>query len=183
MNFSREIPTVSYRAHLLSQIRIGRRTLLGVILFTLLNLLFLLTSGDTYLLFSVSVPYYLTLLGKVMDNGGMYLVTNGTYTFTGLLMGGVLLLPYILIWLFSRKNGAHLGLSCILLGIDLVALVAVSWLLFENPLINIVDMLIHAVVIWQICKGAKAGIALKDAPPEIRIVELSDDDLPTNTQM
>lgn len=173
-----DIPTVSYRAHLEGQIKIGRRTLLGVIIMTLVNLSLLLTSGDSYLLFSASVPYYMTWFGKFMDSG-----TNGSYTFTGLAIGALILAVYLLFWLLSRKNTVWLTWAAVLVGIDLAALIAVSFLLLDNPMHNLVDVLIHIVVIGQIIKGAKAGKELPTAPPEITFIEVTDDDLGTNSHL
>lgn len=178
MNYRQDVPTVSYRAHLTGQIKIGRRTLLGVIVMTLINLTLLLTSGDNYLLFSASVPYYLTLFGWFMDGGAL-----GSYTFTGLMIGGAVLAVYCLFWLLSRKNAVWLTWSAVLFGIDLAALIVFSFLFFENPMSNLVDVLIHIVVISQIIKGAKAGKELPTAPPEITFIEITDDDISTNSHI
>ncbi len=174
----RDVPTVSYRAYLTGQIKIGRRTLLGVIVMTLINLTLLLTSGDNYMLFSASVPYYLTWFGWFMDGG-----IRGSYTFTGLMIGAVILAIYFLLWILSRKNAVWLTWAAVLFGIDLAALIAISFLFFENPLNNLVDVLIHIVVIGQIIKGAKAGKELPTAPPEITFIEITDDDLHTDSHI
>lgn len=173
-----DIPTVSYRAHLQEQIKVSRRTLLGVIVMTLVNLALLLTRGDDYLLFSASVPYYLAWFGRLMDGAA-----NGTYTLTALAIGAMILAVYGLFWLLSRKNGAWLTWAAVLFCLDLAALIAVTVLLFENPMMNLVDILIHIVVIGQLIKGAKAAKELPTAPPEITFVEITDDDLGTNSHL
>jgi hypothetical protein len=165
---------VSYRAHLQQQLTIARRTLLGVVVMTLINLALLLTNGNTYLVFSASVPYYLTVVGKLMDNGFGEMVKNSTYTATGLAMGVAILLVYLLPWFLSKKKGTWLYLGAGLLCLDLLALGVVSFLLFEGIADTVVDMLIHVVAIVQIGKGAKAYELLKDLPPETTYTVVAD---------
>lgn len=163
----------NYRAHLQQQLSVARRTLLGVVVMTLINLV-LLTDGDTYLVFSASVPYYLTFLGKVIDNGFGAMIKNGTYTATGLVMGLAILAVYLLPWFLSKKRGGWLYLGAGLLCLDLLALAAVSLLLFDSITGTAVDILIHIVAIVQIGKGAKAYKTLKDLPPEISYTVVTD---------
>lgn len=165
----------NYRAHLQQQLSVARRTLLGVVVMTLINLVLLLTDGDTYLVFSASVPYYLTFLGKVIDNGFGAMTENGTYTATGLVMGLAILAVYLLPWFLSKKRGGWLYLGAGLLCLDLLALAAVSLLLFDSITGTAVDILIHIVAIVQIGKGAKAYKTLKDLPPEISYTVVTDD--------
>lgn len=171
----RTAPAISYRAHLTQQIQIARRTLLGVMIMTIINIVLLLIGGGNYLLFSASVPYYLTWFGFLMDGG------IGSYTYTGLILAAAILAVYALLWLLSRKNTVLLTWAAVLLGIDLAALIAVTFLLFESPFANLVDILFHIVLIWQIQKGAKAGKELPTAPEEITFIEVTDDDLGTNS--
>ena len=56
-------------------IRTGRTALIGVVILTVLNLVLLLTDSDRYLLFSISVPYFLTVLGQIMDEN----LLSGSY--------------------------------------------------------------------------------------------------------
>jgi hypothetical protein len=165
----------NYRAHLQQQLSVARRTLLGVVVMTVINLVLLLTNGGTYLVFSASVPYYLTFLGKVIDNGFGALVKNGTYTATGLVLGLILLSVYLLPWFLSKKRGNWLYLGAGLLCLDLLALAAVSLLLFESITGTVLDILVHIVAIVQIGKGAKAYQTLKDLPPETTYTVITDD--------
>ena len=165
----------SYRAHLQQQFTVARRTLLGVVVLTVVNLALLLTNGNTYLVFSASVPYYLTVLGKLMDNGFGAMTENGTYTATGLALGLAILAVYLLPWFLSKKRGKWLYLGAAMLCLDLLTLAAVSFLLFESIAGTAVDILVHIVAIVQIGKGAKAWKQLKDLPPEITYTVVADD--------
>ena len=63
-------------------IRTGRTALIGVVILTVLNLVLLLTDSDRYLLFSISVPYFLTVLGQIMDlNVQMVVLGTGDWRF------------------------------------------------------------------------------------------------------
>ena len=161
--------TGSYRKHLQQQFQIGRQTLLGVIVMTLINLGLLLGNGDSYMLFSVSVPYYLTWVGKAIDN-----MQNGTYTLTGLAIAVAILLVYFLLWLLSKKRGGILWLAVGGLCIDLMVLVWISILLTGSILSNVVDMLFHLVAIYQIGKGAANWKKLKDLPPDMVYTVVTD---------
>ena len=169
-NMETDSRTVSYRKHLQQQVNIGRQTLLGVIIMTLINLGLLLGNGGSYLLFSVFIPYYLTGLGKALDQ-----MQNGTYTLTGLVIAVVILLVYFLFWVLSRKRGGILWLAVAGLGIDLLALIWISILRTGSILDNAVDILFHVVVIYQIGKGATKWKKLKDLPPEITYTVVTDD--------
>jgi hypothetical protein len=162
-------PTVSYRKYLQQQFQIGRQTLLGVIVMTLINLGLLLGNGDSYMIFSVSVPYYLTWLGKTLDN-----LQNGKYTLTGLVIAVVILLVYFLLWVLSKKRGGILWVAVGCLCIDLMVLVWISILLTGSILGNVVDMLFHLVAIYQIGKGAANWKKLKALPPDMMYTVVTD---------
>lgn len=169
------VSDVSYRAHLQQQLSVARRTLLGVIVLTVINLVLLLSNGGTYLVFSASVPYYLTFFGKAMDNGFGPMTENGLFTATGLVLGLLILAVYLLSWLLSKKKGTWLYFGAGLLCLDLVILAAVSVLLFESISGTVLDILIHIVAIVQIGKGAAAHKKLKDLPPETTYTVVTDD--------
>ena len=162
--------TVSYRKHLQQQVNIGRQTLLGVIVMTLINLGMLLGNSDTYLIFSASVPYYMTLLGKMLDN-----LQNGKHTLTGLVIAVAILLVYFVLWLLSKKRGGILWAAVVALCIDLAVLILFSTLLTGSFLSSVVDILFHLVAIYQIGKGAANWKKLKDLPPEISYTVVTDD--------
>ena len=102
------------------------------------------------------------------------MIENGTYTATGLVMGLAILAVYLLPWFLSKKRGGWLYLGAGLLCLDLLALAAVSLLLFDSITGTAVDILIHIVAIVQIGKGAKAYKTLKDLPPEISYTVVTD---------
>lgn len=156
------------REGLLRSISGGRSSLLLILVFTVVNLLFVMLDVDRYFLFAASVPYYLTSLGKGLDNGfvdGAWDI-NGTYTITALVISAVILAVYLLCWLLSKKKTGWLTVAMILFILDTVALAIFTFALYDNPMVNLVDFLLHAWAIWELGKGAKAGAQLKKLPAE-----------------
>lgn len=164
-----------FRAHLMQQVQMGRRTLLGTVALTAVNLLLLLSGQGEYLLFSVSVPYYLVWLGKGMDNYFAPSWTeNGTLTWTGLVPAALILGAYMLVWLLSRKKGGALWVAFGMLCIDSAALIAVALLSAQGIGGTIVDILIHFVVLYQLAEGARASKRLAKQAPEQRYTVVQD---------
>jgi len=156
------------KSYLAQQVNGGRGTLLAVVVLTLINLVLLVLNQDTYFLFSASVPYYLTFFGKLMDNGfePWPWTVNGTYTISALVVAAVILILFLLCWLLSKKRSVWLTVGFVLFVVDTVALIAVSFLLFENPMENIMDLLIHIWAIWQLFQGVRCAAKLKALPEE-----------------
>ncbi len=165
----------SYRGFLRQQVQMGRRTLLGAVVMTAINLILLLRGQAEYLLFSASVPYYLVWLGKGMDN---YFApirpNNGVYTMTGLAAAALLLGVYMLLWLLSRKRGGRLWMAFALFCVDSAMLLAAALLLRQNIGTVLVDLLIHLVVLYQLAVGAKASRKLSMQLSEPRYTVVTD---------
>ena len=153
---------------LASRVAGGRYSLLLVLIFTLVNLVMVLLDTDRYFLFSASVPYYMTFYGKAMDNGfttGAWDV-NGTYTMTALVVSAVILALYFLCWFLSRKKPGWMAGALALFTLDTVALLLISYVLYGNILINLVDLLIHIWVLWELFQAVKSHKKLQTLPPE-----------------
>ena len=85
------------------QVAMGRSTLLVVLCLTAANLLLLISNTNFYLLFSASVPYYLTSLARGFDLaefGGV----NHVYTWMALGVSTLILGLFLVCWLLSRKT-------------------------------------------------------------------------------
>lgn len=96
------------------QVAMGRSTLLVVLCLTAANLLLLISNTNFYLLFSASVPYYLTSLARGFDLaefGGV----NHVYTWMALGVSALILGLFLVCWLLSRKtpNGLLWGWCCL----------------------------------------------------------------------
>lgn len=156
------------REYLEQQVKGGRSTLLAVVLFSVVNLVMLVLGTGTYFLFSASVPYYLTWFGRCMDNGTLdgSGSINGEFTMVGIVVSVVILGLFFLAWLFSRKRKGWLTVSLVLFIADTVALVLISFLLLESPVGNLMDLLFHAFVVWQLFQAVYCARKLNALPSE-----------------
>lgn len=145
-----------YQQQLLSR---SRGYLLTVIIFTIINLVLLVLEQGTYFLFSASVPYYLTVLSQMMDGAAL-----GQNTTMALIISAVILVGYFLCWLLSARKSVWLTVGMCVFILDTVALIYVALKLMESPLNGIVDLLIHALLIWEMSKGITAAKNLKEMP-------------------
>lgn len=138
------------------QIRLAQYMLLGTVIVTVLNLAFLLGNVDLYISYSAALPYYLVWLGKMFDNGLYLGAANGEFTATGLLMAGVLLGVWLVLWWLARGSRKWLKVGMIVVAVDLVVLLAVSIVLFHDPLSCLWEAIVHIAVIWEMSQGLKA---------------------------
>lgn len=157
----------------------ARMNLLGMIIFSLFNMLMLATNSGTYFLFSASVPYLLTDIGMFFC--GRYPAEYYTGEFEGMIFAKqslfwamivisiIILGVYALCWFLSRNNNvkplkAALVLFCIDTGI----------LLLNGGLSAIVDLAFHVWVIVILVMGIKAHKKLQELPDEPIEVEFTD---------
>ena len=154
-------------AYLQDKVGAGRHSLLLIIVFTLVNLAMVLLDSGVYFLFSASVPYYLTLYCKGMDNFFMEgdWPVNGPYTNLALLISAVILLLFLLCWLLSGKHTLWLIPAVVLLVLDTLALVWCAVYLVYNPADTIVDFLVHFWALWELIRAIRCGGRLKKLPP------------------
>lgn len=152
------------REYLEKKVSSARHSLLLVLIFTVINLVILLADGNSYFLFSASVPYYLTAFGMGMDMG-MGTEGIGVFTTTALVISAVILAVYLICWLMTKKKPAWYLVSAILFAIDTVALVLIA-LGFEMMADSIMDLVFHAWVIVELFQAVSANKKLKNMPPE-----------------
>ena len=152
--------------YLAKKVQAGRNTIFMVLILSVINVIMMALDQGTYFLFSASVPYYLTVFGKGMDNGfvsGAW-PEVGTYTITALVISAVILSLYLLCGLKSKKNTGWLAVAAGLFTLDTVLLVVISLLLLEEPMLNIMDMLFHVVVVAELFIAVRDAKKLKQLP-------------------
>lgn len=152
------------REYLEKKVSSARHSLLLVLIFTVINLVMLLADGNSYFLFSASVPYYLTAFGIGMDMG-MGTEGIGVFTTTALVISAVILAVYLVCWLLTKKKPAWYVVSAVLFAVDTVALVLIA-LGFDILTDNIMDLVFHAWVIIELFQAVSANKKLKNLPPE-----------------
>lgn len=150
------------REYLENKLRGARHSLLLVLVFTVVNLVLLLTDGNTYFLFSAAVPYYLTAFGMGMD----FDTGSSVFTTTALVISAVILLAYLLCWIFSKKKVGWYVVALVLFILDTVLLVLMAFAL-ELLSDSIMDLVFHAWVVVELCQALVANKKLKAMPPAI----------------
>lgn len=154
--------------YLQRQIANGRHSLLLILVFTLVNLVMVVLDSGTYFLFSASVPYYLTLFSKGIDNNfvnGPW-DANGPYTIVALVISAVILLLFLLCWFLSKKRSGWLVAALVLFVLDTAALALLTFTILADPASNIVDFVIHAWAIWELIQAIRCSGKLKKLPEE-----------------
>lgn len=132
------------------QVAMGRSTLLVVLCLTAANLLLLISNTNFYLLFSASVPYYLTSLARSFDLaefGGV----NHVYTWMALGVSTLILGLFLVCWLLSRKTPQWLT----------VGLALLCWFIFGGFTDSILDLVMHGWVIYELLVGIRAARRLQ----------------------
>ena len=167
-----------------SKINAARMNLIGMVIFTLINIFMLVSNSGSYFLFSASVPYILTDLGMFFcgrypdefytgEFEGMLFADDSL--FYGMLIISILIVAaYVLCWALSLKDRvkplkAALVLFCIDTGI----------LVLNGGLSAIIDLAFHVWVIVILVMGIKAHKRLEEleaqAPIEAEFTDLSED--------
>ena len=142
-------------------------SLLLIVILTVVNLIMTILDTNTYFLFSASVPYYLVFVGMGIENGFVDGAWNvkGTLTYTGLVIALVIVAVYLLCWLLSKKRAGWLTAALVLFIIDTVALVVITFALYDSPVGKLVDFLLHIWAIVELVLAVRGSRKLKELPP------------------
>ena len=145
------------------QMKLARYMLLGTVIITVVNMAFLLGNVDMFISYCAAVPYYLLMLGKLFDNGYLLGSLNGEFTATGLVMAGVILAVYLLVWWLARDSRRWLQVGLWLVVADLAVLVIMGFVLFTSPLECLWEAVFHVAVIYEMVQGLRAQKKLEAA--------------------
>jgi len=159
------------RARLEGKYRTSRYNLLLVIIFTVVNIVLLVTQSNRYFLFSATVPYFIADIGMVF--GGMYpeefYFETGvqplfdTTGFVFLLSVAIVILAFYLLCFMMSKNKkvGWLIAALVFFSVDTAAL------LFLYGFEGIIDIAFHGWVIFDLASGIKAHSDLKKLPEPV----------------
>lgn len=141
---------------------IARSNLLLVILFTLINSVISFAHGNFYFLFSASIPYYVASFSAAWayspEDIGLEPAANPTAILViGAVIAAVLLVPYLLCWIFSKKHYGWMIAALVLFSLDSV------WLLLNFHISLILDILFHAYVLYYLIMGVRYGLLSRRA--------------------
>ena len=142
-------------------------SLLLIVILTVVNLIMTILDTNTYFLFSASVPYYLVFVGMGIENGFVDGAWNvkGTLTYTGLVIALVIVAVYLLCWLLSKERAGWLTAALVLFIVDTVALVVITFALYDSPMGKLVDFLLHIWAIVELVLAVRGSRKLKELPP------------------
>ena len=140
----------------------ARGNLLLMLIFSAVNVSFAAFGVDIYFLFSDYLAYMLALTGRVF----LEYTDEGLYLAVGLASAVLVLVPYLLCWIFSKKRRGWMIAALVLFAVDTGALV-VDTLGSDDVLYNLPDLLFHIWVLVYLVLGVKhAQQALAPQPEE-----------------
>lgn len=134
----------------------ARANLLLMVILTAVNVILAAAGTDYMMLFSATVPYLFATLGTIEELSSL-LVPGIVLAFLGIAV-------YFVCWLLSKKHYAWMIVALVLFSIDTLAMVALYVLVGDFS--GILDMLIHAWVMFYLITGAINGYKLKKQPDE-----------------
>ena len=174
----------SQRDVLRNKYQSARSNIMLVIVFTLLNIILLVTNSNTYFLFSAAIPYLVADLGMYLcgkypeeyylgEFAEMEFLGDGFLVAT-LVVAAVILVLYLLSWIFSKK----LRVGWMIFALVFFAADTAGMLLLSDISSDmIVDILFHGWVIVSLVSGIVSYFKLKKLPEDEQLppVEESSD--------
>ena len=174
---NRQAAPLSPRMMMEGRYNSARANLLLAVVFTLINLVLLVAAGGkTYFLFSVFVPYYVTLISMLLcgklpaefyDESweGAELFGNGLLI-AALVFAALMLVVYVLCYVMSsRGRVGWLIAALVLFVIDTLLMFVLQGIALDT----LMDVLFHIWVIVYLALGIHAHFKLRDLPPEVSV--------------
>lgn len=134
----------------------ARSNLLLMLILTVVNIVLLFTGSESMMLFSATVPYFAVIIGIFFEDSTVLVMC--------LVIAAIPIILYLLSWIFSKKQYAWMVLALVLFAIDTVAMVALY--INAGDFSGILDVLIHAWVLYYLILGVVNGKKLKTLPED-----------------
>ena len=151
------------------QYKVSRMNLLLVLAFTFINMILALTKASFYMLFSASIPLEITALGVLMaDDYGI----GFTVFMFGLSV--VLLLPYLLSFIFSKKHFAWMIAALVWFSLDSVLFLILVVLAGSWDFSILLDFFFHAWIMFYLINGVRYGSRLRQLKKNAEIEKTPD---------
>lgn len=135
----------------LSKYATARCNLLSVFGFTMLNIVLAILNANIYMLFSAQIPYAFAYTGY-LDAAEL---GDKSYLITGAIIAVAITLPYLLLWVFSKKHYACMIAAIVYFALDCI------FLILNFNVDFIIDILFHILVMYYLIMGVKYGRILK----------------------
>lgn len=164
---------LSQRETLVGKYQSARHNILLVVVFTLINIILLVTNSNSYFLFSASIPYFIVDLGMFLcgkypeeyylgEYAGMELL-NDTFFAVTLVAAAVILLMYLISWIFSKKPRVGWMIFALVFFImDTIGMLLLSGISTDM----IIDVVFHGWVIVSLISGITSYFKVKKLPEE-----------------
>lgn len=138
----------------------ARSNLLLVVAFTAVNIILRLVSADMYFLFSASTPMaFLDIIALTGAAELLPIAAAWAFIVTGF---------YLLCWFLSKKRSGWMIVAAVLFALDTVVL-----LLLYNLSAMIIDLAMHAWVLYYLISGSVAAVRMKKMPAEMLCPEIA----------
>ena len=163
---------VSQQAVLESKYHSARHNILLVVIFTLLNIILLVTNSNSYFLFSATIPYVLADYGmyfcgkypaEYYQEFGQIEPLNDSFLVVMMGIAAVILVLYLLSWIFSKKPRVGWMIFALFF---FVLDTAGMLLLIGISADAIIDIVFHGWVIISLVNGITSYFKLKKLPEE-----------------
>ena len=132
----------------------ARKNLMLMIVLTIINMVMVFLESDTMMLFSATVPFYLTLFGYIWEH---------VYLFYAIAV--VIVLLYGACWFFSKKSYGWLLVALVMFLIDTCLMLWLYLAVIHDGAV-ILDVLIHVWILYYLITGVISGKKLKENPEE-----------------
>lgn len=172
-NQNQQAQQVPERQALETKFANSRHNILIVLIFTVVNILLLVTNSNSYFLFSAYIPYLLADLGMYLCGkypaefyGEEYALAEflpGGFLVVMLVIAAVILALYLLSWIFTKKGSkGWMVFALVFFSVD----TGVMFFLNGISTDMIIDVVFHAWVIYSLASGVSVASKLEKLPAE-----------------
>lgn len=178
MTMNRNVTQLAPRALYQSKFNSARYNLLLVVAMTAINVVLLMLGGSSYFLFSATVPYSLAIDGMYMtgrmpedwytDWPDTVPFLDSGYMTVMMVIAFAIILVYLACFFFSKnfKSGWMIA-AAVIFSLDTLYLVFI----YGVGVDSIMDLLLHAWVLYYLISGSVYGIKLKKLPEDEPVQE------------
>ena len=151
----------------------SRHNILMVLIFTVVNILLLVTNSNSYFLFSAYIPYMFADLGMYLCGkypaeyyGEEYAFAeflHGSFLAVMLSIAAIILFFYLLSWILTKKGSkGWMVFALVFFSVDTGAMLLLNGISTDM----IIDVVFHAWVVYSLATGVSAANKLKKLPEE-----------------
>lgn len=149
-------PTFAPQAFAAQKYAAARSNLLLMIALTAVNIFLLFVEADVFLLFSATAPYMAVTLGMLSEATPL--------TIAGICAAVFMLAAYLICWLLSKKHFGWMIAALAMFAVD--TLLMIGFYLIAEDFSGILDVIIHAWVLYYLITGVRYGYQLRTLPPD-----------------